>query len=540
MPSITYWSQLQPNPRAIAIAESLAARLRDPAWLLARQWQMGEFHGGDCGSPAFARITSRTAALASVRLGSAERAVGTNEQLEPLVGREPLGADLATRVEVGQLFESILERAQMDVAVRDVFRATYPIAAGTSVDEETSRFLHVIAGRAIDGVALYAAAVEARAAGFDLPSQPAIDASIRSQMVDLVASFVARVDATWGALGADDPPAWNAERLEYRFDATAGIENGATLTLAAVPDPEADLDWYAFDLTQVTGDLAAGPVKTTSVMPGHVRFRGMPNARWWDFETGKSDFGAILAETRDLAKLLFMDFMLIHGDDWYLAPLEVSPGSLTLVDSLEVTDVFGVVTAIPRADGARWNMFATTDRRSGALAPFLVVPAQAPALQGAPIEEVHLLRDETADMAWAIETIVEGPTGVARLAPLPPVLGVPADAPAPLVYELATPSPGNWYPLLPTATPGGAVALTLGSVEGAELAPSSRIVQRLAAPGFVLPEEEVPRAGVRIVRVVCRARSGDGRTHFWIARRKQYGAGEAASGLAYDLALDVV
>ena len=44
-----------------------------------------------------------------------------------------------------------------------------------------------------------------------------------------------------------------------------------------------------------------------------------------------------------------MDFRLIHGDDWFLAPLELEAGSLCFVDSFTVTDVFGVTTPVARA-----------------------------------------------------------------------------------------------------------------------------------------------------------------------------------------------
>jgi hypothetical protein len=117
-----------------------------------------------------------------------------------------------------------------------------------------------------------------------------------------------------------------------------------------------------------------------------------------------------------------------------------------------------------------WSMFATTDRTSGGFAPFLVVPAIAQSNGSPPIEEVHLLRDETADITWGIERIVEGPIG----APMP-------------------------EPSAPTL---------------------------------------VPRVGVRLQRLFCRARSAGGPTHLWIARRKQVGAGQASSGLRYDLVSD--
>jgi len=65
------------------------------------------------------------------------------------------------------------------------------------------------------------------------------------------------------------------------------------------------------------------------------------------------------------------------------------------------------------------------------------------------------------------------------------------------------------------------------------------IVTRLSAPGFQLPDEEVPRAGARLQRLACRTRSSDGGMHLWIARRKLIGAGAASSGLRFDAALTV-
>jgi hypothetical protein len=51
-----------------------------------------------------------------------------------------------------------------------------------------------------------------------------------------------------------------------------------------------------------------------------------------------------------------------------------------------------------------------------------------------------------------------------------------------------------------------------------------------------MPDGEVPRSGVNVRRVVCRARSADGQPHLWIARRRQFGAGAASSGLQFDVA----
>ena len=70
MPSITTWTRLEPQCRANDVAEGLAARIEDPLWLLARQWQVGEFQGEDTGSPVVARWRGQVAKLSRSYLGS--------------------------------------------------------------------------------------------------------------------------------------------------------------------------------------------------------------------------------------------------------------------------------------------------------------------------------------------------------------------------------------------------------------------------------------------------------------------------------------
>ena len=63
MPSVTTWTRLEPNPRAAAMAETLKARIYDPLWMLARQWQLGEFQGEDNGSPVTVSLQGEASQL---------------------------------------------------------------------------------------------------------------------------------------------------------------------------------------------------------------------------------------------------------------------------------------------------------------------------------------------------------------------------------------------------------------------------------------------------------------------------------------------
>ena len=50
MGSITSWIRLEPRRRD-DMSEAVHARVYDPLWMLARQWQTGEFQGEDTGTP---------------------------------------------------------------------------------------------------------------------------------------------------------------------------------------------------------------------------------------------------------------------------------------------------------------------------------------------------------------------------------------------------------------------------------------------------------------------------------------------------------
>ena len=87
----------------------------------------------------------------------------------------------------------------------------------------------------------------------------------------------------------------------------------------------------------------------------------------------------------------------------------------------------------------------------------LIAPALGASLQGRDIEEVLLLRDEVANLAWAVERAVEGDDGL----PVRPRAGRQRGraAPRPAPAARATPSPTacaptrpqHWFPLLPSA-----------------------------------------------------------------------------------------
>ena len=70
MASVTHWGRLEPRCRTDDFAEGLRAEVRDPLWMLARQWQLGEFDADDGGSPVVAEVAYAASAIESYRARS--------------------------------------------------------------------------------------------------------------------------------------------------------------------------------------------------------------------------------------------------------------------------------------------------------------------------------------------------------------------------------------------------------------------------------------------------------------------------------------
>ncbi len=427
MPSITYWNRVEPRSRSRSLTRSLSAQVRDALWFLTRQWQFGEFQGEDAASPAYVQFASSCSRIQSWQIpGEAPRPLGSppSAPLETLVEREPFTPDLATAVELGQRFEAFLVDAGLAgtalQAVTTDFRAAYPVplptdpASGAVHDPALARFLRVCAGRAMHGVRLYQAYQATQPA---LPPAPAVDPARQAAVHAALERLVQWVQAVYGELGTTDPPAWRPERLEYNAQIAAITPAGSAVTLTASPGRFGEFDWYSFDQLG-PGERAGRPepeTTTRSLLPIHVRFRGMPNTRWWHFERGSMNLADVRADRSELGKLVLIDFMLIHGNDWFVVPFTQEIGTLCRVDAVLVHDVFGDTTLIPPANartGApteRWSLFTVTVQGAATTADYFVLPPSAPSatLGGEQLEEARFLRDEMFNSAWALEHTIE-------------------------------------------------------------------------------------------------------------------------------------
>jgi hypothetical protein len=592
-PSVTMWNRLEGRPRTQDFQRALQAEVRDALWMLSRQWQLGEFRGSDAGSPVFAKVRVDSSALTRYRPGDTGPA-GPFDPATPFeaqVERRPVPlriggqvASLDLRLAMGRQWQRLVAPIG---AYAQAFVDRYPVlppdptaAADAQLCSEPPVFalLAAAAGRLMDGGLLYEHLIAAPGnhaydgvAGIAGTDHGAID-----NAADAFLAWFSRMILQPDPGGSD---AWTPPHLEYRFALSAPEPDGAKV-YTAQEYYQGRLDWYSVDVSTEPIDPpepappAPPPDPTThdvrTTLPVPVTFTGMPNTRWWSFEERKTNYGDVDASTTDLAKLMFLEFALIYANDWLVIPFTLASGSLASVRGLAVTNTFGERFWIEAAgSGAqdnwqRWSMF-TVDQ-AGPLGTradltLLLLPTVAKLDSSPPTEDVWLIRDEVADMVWGVETSVPLASGetapgveagsllraflAAQLPPPPP----PPDPVAPIRYEVMSTVPENWIPFIPVHVEGSTRAIQLQRaalpriLEGdpnppVKVQPRTVLLRQglddQPAQTYLVADEEVPRAGTRVLHSYQRTRWTDGRVVTWLRVRRQTGRGEGTSGLRFD------
>ncbi len=466
----------------------------------------------------------------------------TATPLEVRVEREAVPFDLMLHVQAAHVFERLLADRGSATRLADyvrLFALDFDTGvAGAATAESRALFE---AGRSfLFDAAQLLAAVRDGSHATRLDGIPGLPATERTKLVAAGNALLDWYSHTY-AQPAGEPAAWRPGTLDYAFACAA---DQAAVRLDASNHRGGELDWYAFDVAPAADGephAAQAPSTTLSFLPAAIRFSGMPSPRHWEIEDARTDFGSLDVNANDLARLLLAEFVLLFSNDWCLLPLELAVGSFTRIDGFVVSDVFGDRTLVRAADrGAdsdwqRWSMYRLNGDDIASMG-LLLAPALTARMEAPPVEEVHFLRDEMANMVWAVEHRVASKIGES----LDPSIGyVPPAAPENSArssprYVLGATVPPNWRPFIPSHLPGSvrSIRLQRARMPGQAQQPIGKVLD-VPAPYFVA-EEEVPRAGRKITRAFQRARWVDGATFLWIGRAAPFGRGEGSSGLVFD------
>ena len=266
----------------------------------------------------------------------------------------------------------------------------------------------------------------------------------------------------------------------------------------------------------------------------------MPADRYWQLEDGRVDLGALEAQPYDLARLCLAEFAMTSGDDWLARPARRPARGGQSGGLRDAHGRFGETYSVPELIDPAFTMFRVASAARAGCCPASCSPPVAADVQtGQAVEEVLFLRDEMANMAWAIEQTVQGRSGDPRsrasenAAPRR-TRGRRASPRRSALYRLQTPIPAHWIPLVPVALTPGAISLRKAAMIRCEIGEDgargpgdgpqcSRSASRWSPTPLTFPGEEIPREGIAVRAVPMLARRADGRYVRWAGYRVRNG-----------------
>ena len=546
--SISYYTRLEVSTRSDDLTFGLAAAVYDPAWLLARQLQLGELLGENGGTPVAVRHTADVLTAARLTAGGAAIDVTTSRlpweayaQAAPV--RAVVGWPWRLRADTGRELLAQLREHDLGDRVAAVTAAFELTAADPGADpgDPGAGLVAVTAGRLPDGETAY----RHWAPGLRQPTPvvtPAPGVLVDDTLRGALTGWLAYCNAVAVEPAGD---AWDPVRMQHTCRVTAAGPAG-TVELTADAHRGGPLDWWSFDAAPTGPPAGGGGQVDTRTIPTRVQFRGMPNPRWWEIEDRSVDFGRVEANPADLARMALLEFAFVYGNDHFAVPVRLPAGSLCRTTNLLVTDTFGVTVAIAPAatqtgrtsrGSDRWTMFTLTGTGGGTSDWFCLPDTAADLVGGTAVEDVLLARDEMANLAWAVERVVEGPAGdpVSRGRELrtPPILTAAGEDWSRLRWQLGTTVPPFWYPLVPRPDQPWLFEVQLMGTAAATDRPQGTLLRL----GALIDAAAVPREGARLRREFVTARGIDGSTAVWCRRRTSTGRGEGSSGLSFDRAI---
>ncbi|MBW9111692.1 hypothetical protein [Microbacterium ureisolvens] len=566
-----YETRIEPNPVSGDPLVGLMAEVWDPLWMLGRQWQVGEFAGEDTGTPIRVDVHAEFDPLVAWHPGpfGPDRdwlPLAPGELLEPLVEREAGrdaeggagGAAPAASARLAASAGAALQQTLLELGERTLVAALLEHCPAPTPEPGPdgkppsgwAAVQGVLAGRAVDPFEVARQFAGERPDWFTAALRGSLERRRRAEgaVDDWLVWFDAEVDREVA------PSSWLGDRLEYEFAVAT-----TSAVLHAPQHGAGEIGWATFDSDPSRTPPPADGVEPEQIdralLASQLSFPGMPVSRFWEFEDADIDLGAAFADPHELARLAVVEAAIMAGDDWLVVPVDSPPGGVLRVTSVQWRDTFGArwhadekAPAVPAGRFTpTWRMYSTSERAwEGAtgevrrdLAGLFVPPAIAARLEGAAIEDVRFVRDETANLVWAIEQTVPADSGDPRIVaalPAPPVPAIdPGTQPADQVlgYELMTYVPTNWFPYLARISDRG-VTLERADVDrgGKGVEPAGRLLDEEEQRRLLAAE--VPRQGVRVQRVPQAARRADGSWVLWTGRRVRPAAGEAESGLEFD------
>ena len=598
---------------------ALSFAVHDPLWMLTRQWQFGEFKGNDAGSAIWAKIKIEHAEITSV--GNNAKTVGFNQNdlLEHQVERMNVQITNAVRVESAYYLKKSIDFSPLSSKSRAIvkhWQNKYPLEAfpDTTLDLSTSNktpreciteikkrknmhlesYLAAFGNRSFDGYKVYLL----------LKSKSVADAKIlgmlsseeQNKFSSICNSYIKWFTETYIPVEASDN-FWVDEKLGYELSVSVEGKTDDSLSKEySMQDYHSGrLSWYSFDINGKAPQKAVNRPKISNensdqkyftYMPVLAEFSGSPNKRLWAFEDMKVAMGNSELSAGSLANAVVLQYTTMYGNDWLITPMELKAGMVSAVKGIIVTDVFGSRYFINRPAGdesfkstryaSKWEMFTVSKKDAYENSDFTTdghlffPPSLARNEESKPIEEIQFLRDEMANMVWAVEVKINDGCGQTldgdsfaavvsdEIESLTPKYGEAEETVADYSYLFQNSVPLNWIPFSPVKfEPGEPNAIREIRLQRSTMPlfikdrfVAIRPCTNLMRTGInendkvekhkFINEEEILAVGTKVMLTHQRTRWFNGKTFNWLGAKKEISRTQANSGLSFDELVEIV
>jgi hypothetical protein len=549
VPSITVYNRLEPTPRTVDFDRSLRAEVRDAMWMLTRQWQFGEFKGEDAATAVTTKILGEHTNINTVHFnGDNKLAYDGSIPLETVVERELIARSLGIAVQMARYFIKLMKSHSNFENRLNQLLIAYPLNYTVNInDTEGQQLLNTLKGKIFDGFSFYESIID-----------DTVPNDIKTVHVTEIEEFKNWYRRNYNQPESTTGKSWKPSQLEYQFAVSCSSQETTLKKLNADHYPGGHLDWYSFDInlpltptsSPVPNDLVTEKVQ--SYIPVPLTFRGMPHPRFWTMEERVTDFGKIDTTPTGLLHLLLAEFGLTCSNDWFILPYQLAINTFCEIKGILVKDVFGEYTVIrPAGAGTgnqwqRWAMFHHTMSGSAANLnsnSFYLVPSMNKSLEGPRLEQINFLRDEMANMVWAVENIVPSQAGNGirgdEMALPEDDNGSTAAAGAntngaTIRYVLGTTVPRNWIPFIPRQIRNNSPEIQFQRAQFPGTTGALGVILKEKEPPYFIDEEILGSSGLLVSRSFQSTRFINGSSWLWIGRKKETGKGEGWSNLKFD------
>lgn len=593
-------------------ASALLFAIHDPLWMLTRQWQFGEFKGNDTGSAIWTKIKIKH--QNTVGFKNENGNFTSNDQtaaMEYFVERINHTITEGVKIEAAYHFKKILDYSSLEAistSVLGILKNIFPFQQNTTKENISAQeaFHHLKSNenkaliqfntgfnnKAFDGFALFIYHKQHNELHPVIKSGLEIDN--QTDLLQLLHHFCAWFEKTYLPV-VPGKEFWSNELLGYnaRIMTIDKTKNNETLEYVAEDYHSGRLSWYSFDKEKSKENLETTTsqeerVKYFSYLPVLAEYPGAPNKRLWTFEDAKVSMGNSELSKQDVASAMVMQYTTMYSNDWLITPLELEVGQISSVEGILVTDVFGNKYYIDQASGSkasenarfssRWEMFTIAEKEAYIKADFktdgrLFYPPTVPRVEeSTPIEEIQFLRDEMANLIWAVELKINDGTNQpldveswagaiqTELQNIQPKLETTNETleDSDYKYLLQNSVPINWIPFSPVRFEKGSdnyyreIRFQRSTMplffkeEYIPIRPNSFLLRtgvdsedRVTAYLYI-NEEKVFTVGTKVAFNYQRTRWFDGKTYNWLGANKIQKNTQAFSELSFDELIEVI